>query len=568
MTTTVQEFTRDKLPVVTVSLSDSINDAAKLMIEYDYSQLPVVDSETKPLGIITSDSIIKALNNYGTGMSELRIKHVMQKSPRLFRQDIDLLDLFDDMDGSYAFVVNEEGKLVQIITSYDTAEYFSQRAKDTLLVENIENTLKDFIQLAFSSKPKGEAKLDQAIQSMTNSIHALREKFKKGIHNYLGRVSDKKSGNHVDEPLIDEIFSKYFDDQKPQATFDELTLGQYISLFLYNEHWSHFQAILELDKAAIEHLLIGVRDTRNDLSHFREIGRDQSRQLRDCYDLLTSHQQAITLAFRQDEPIIEKVTQIDEGKDLGGNINPLEDELAPGESKYAALAIWLLEQPQDRESFETTFATIEDIIGGKLPDSAYKHRAWWANDSVGHVQSREWLDVGWRVASVNMTTQTVRFTRIQNRQKAYIDFFSALDKELHDHPEFEHLQLLPDGSNWHYIKGVEVQGRNLAFWNFAFGRGGVLRVELYIDSGDQSLNKRIFDALFVEKESIENDIGYELLWQRLDHRKASRVSRVFKGKITDNDEALESLRMKAVPAMVTLNHFLEPKFKEISNRFL
>ncbi len=45
------------------------------------------------------------------------------------------------------------------------------------------------------------------------------------------------------------------------------------------------------------------------------------------------------------------------------------------------------------------------------------------------------------------------------------------------------------------------------------------RVELYINN-----NKEIFDFLYNEKESIEDELGYSLLWERLDDKKASRIS--------------------------------------------
>ncbi len=68
MTTTVQQFIKDKSPVVSVTLSDSLVTASKRLIEHDFSQLPVVNSDNKPVGIITSDLILKALNNYGTSL--------------------------------------------------------------------------------------------------------------------------------------------------------------------------------------------------------------------------------------------------------------------------------------------------------------------------------------------------------------------------------------------------------------------------------------------------------------------------------------------------------------------
>ncbi len=43
-------------------------------------------------------------------------------------------------------------------------------------------------------------------------------------------------------------------------------------------------------------------------------------------------------------------------------------------------------------------------------------------------------------------------------------------------------------------------------------------VELYINN-----NKDLFDSLFIKKEEIEKDLGFQLDWQRLDDRKASRI---------------------------------------------
>jgi hypothetical protein len=51
-------------------------------------------------------------------------------------------------------------------------------------------------------------------------------------------------------------------------------------------------------------------------------------------------------------------------------------------------------------------------------------------------------------------------------------------------------------------------------------------VELYIDRGDQSTNKRIFDALFLHHAEIAGTFaghGPEIEWQRLDSRRASRI---------------------------------------------
>ena len=76
--------------------------------------------------------------------------------------------------------------------------------------------------------------------------------------------------------------------------------------------------------------------------------------------------------------------------------------------KYAALGMWLHEAGSATTS--VTFTTIERIIGGQLPASARRHRAWWANES-SHSQAAAWLAAGWAVDRVDMASGTVRFGR-------------------------------------------------------------------------------------------------------------------------------------------------------------
>jgi CBS domain-containing protein len=597
MTTTVQEFIKDKPPVAKVTRDDPVIAAVKRMIGDDYSQLPVVDSDNCPIGIITGESILKSMSNYATTLAGIRIKHAMLRKPQTFNQNIDLLDLFEDMSGNVALIIDDESKLVQVITDYDTAQYFRQRAQDILLVENIENTLKDFIQLAFGSDANGEARLEQMIRTMTDASFSIRQKFERGLRHYLGSkqitfdhdLFDKVFQKQLfeegvqsylntvpedkripfDDTLFTQVFEQHLVEKKSPPTFDDLSLGNYISLFLHNDYWPFYANIFELEKNAVTNLLENVRETRNALSHFREITPDQSIQLRDCYDLLNDHQEAVARAFAQDDADANDVVMPEQDVKPDAEIAlPIDDEVVPGESRYAPLAIWLQSQPADKDLVNPTFAKIEEIIDGKLPDSAYKNRSWWANDSEGHVQSKQWLDVGWRVASVNRSDQVVRFARIKEWQKAYIDFYGALINELRKQPGFTHLQSMPNGVNWDWARDVAVGNRKIASFNYSFGRRSIFRVELYIDSGDATINKEIFDALLAQRDEIEAEVGHELTWQRLDNRRASRIARTFWGNITNSEEALAELRQKAVPAMVNYVKIMEPRVEAAGKEIL
>lgn len=607
MTTTVEEFYSGKSPVISVRYGDSLKDAVKLMLRHDYSQLPVVDSENRPVGFISSDSILKALNNYGVGLDGLQIKHVLLKKPQTFSQNNDLLDLFEDMDDPFTCIIDEEDRLVQIVTTFDLTDYFRRRAGDIILVENIESTLKEYVQLAFASKSDGESRLNKAIQVLINPNLALRENFTKAMRFYLGKTQQnggnridenvldrafdsnlalrenfteavrlylgetrRDGGSQVDEDVLAEAFEKHLDDKRPPDTFDTLTLANYISLFLYKDNWGYLEEVFGLKKAAMTTLLESVRLTRNDLAHFREIGADQSRQLRDCYDLMVEHEKAIRTVFPAYTPsIIETVSPIGEERELeAGTVIPIADEPQPGESRYAALAIWLQGQPPGTDVITSSFDSIEAIIGGELPLSSYKNRSWWANDSVGHVQSKQWLDVGWRVAGINMSERSVRFSRIEDRQRGYIDFYNMVDGELRKLPGFEHIAISPDGTNWHSVRSISGAGQILAWLNFAFGRNGTFRIELYIDSGDGGFNKRLFDALHAEKADIEDEIGHELEWQRLDNKRASKVARIFEGRITDTPEELKALAEESATAMVILSKVFTPRVQDLGQQLL
>lgn len=74
-------------------------------------------------------------------------------------------------------------------------------------------------------------------------------------------------------------------------------------------------------------------------------------------------------------------------------------------SKYKNLTLHLASI--DSDVWETTFDEVERVIGRPLPDSARKHRPWWAND--GYAQSNAWLGAGWKTANVDMANERVAF---------------------------------------------------------------------------------------------------------------------------------------------------------------
>ena len=58
------------------------------------------------------------------------------------------------------------------------------------------------------------------------------------------------------------------------------------------------------------------------------------------------------------------------------------------------------------------FDDVAAVIPGGLPDSAFSHLAWWANETSGtHTHARAWLDAGFRTDGLSLTARRVTFLR-------------------------------------------------------------------------------------------------------------------------------------------------------------
>lgn len=66
-------------------------------------------------------------------------------------------------------------------------------------------------------------------------------------------------------------------------------------------------------------------------------------------------------------------------------------------NKFENLTKYLKDKNED--NIKLSFSNLEKIIGFPLPDSAYKHRAYFAN-VLNHSISKAWMEAGYR--STNM----------------------------------------------------------------------------------------------------------------------------------------------------------------------
>jgi hypothetical protein len=112
-----------------------------------------------------------------------------------------------------------------------------------------------------------------------------------------------------------------------------------------------------------------------------------------------------------------------------------------------------------------------------------------------------------------------------------------------------------------------------SWFGFAAGRTGFsfvwsvtgnrVRVELYIDTGDQSSSKAFFDALKAREAELSGLIGPDVQWERLDNRRASRIAIYHP---VPSEPALDEnaeLQAWAISTMVRWNDQLRPILRQL-----
>lgn len=91
--------------------------------------------------------------------------------------------------------------------------------------------------------------------------------------------------------------------------------------------------------------------------------------------------------------------------------------------------------------------------------------------------------------------------------------------------------------------------------------------EIYLDRGkefeDPNINKIRFDKLFKHKDEIEKEFGGKLNWERLEDRRASRISVHFEGIGLKDKDKWDALQEKMIETMIRLEKVFRKYIRQL-----
>jgi hypothetical protein len=146
---------------------------------------------------------------------------------------------------------------------------------------------------------------------------------------------------------------------------------------------------------------------------------------------------------------------------------------------------------------------------------------------------------------------------VSQKEQAYRQYFQPLIDELREKHKYTGARIAQPQSWYSFSSGISG-----IYFNATFAGKDLARVELYIDWGDVERNKALFDWLHEKKEAIEEKCGTKLHWERLDHRRACRISAERKAHIEMSPEELEQVRRWHIENLLVFKKVIGPLVRE------
>lgn len=148
---------------------------------------------------------------------------------------------------------------------------------------------------------------------------------------------------------------------------------------------------------------------------------------------------------------------------------------------------------------------------------------------------------------------------MEERHKLRYEFWKTLLEKSKQKTSL-HANISPGTANW---IGAGSGIRGLGFNYAVTYKSG--QAELYIDRGKdcEKENKRIFDELHSHRAEIEKDFGDKLRWERLDDRRACRISKRFEYAGLADVDKWDKLQNDMIDSMIKLEQAIKKRLKAL-----
>ena len=217
----------------------------------------------------------------------------------------------------------------------------------------------------------------------------------------------------------------------------------------------------------------------------------------------------------------------------------------------AKIAVWVSSGPRDehRAAIEWLNETGSDVQFYLVKIEALR---------IGNSEPAAYFSI---VTGPSEKTNIVSGERkeMAERHKLRLDFWQTLLEKSKEKTNL-HANISPSTAHW---IGAGSGIRGLTFNYVTTFKAG--QVELYIDRGKNSEdeNKKIFDTFHSKCLEIEKDFGDKLNWERLDNRRACRISKRFEYAGLGDSDKRDKLQDDMIKAMIRLEKALKDHIKKL-----
>lgn len=152
-------------------------------------------------------------------------------------------------------------------------------------------------------------------------------------------------------------------------------------------------------------------------------------------------------------------------------------------------------------------------------------------------------------------------SELKERHNVRLEFWNVLLNELLKNNSFTLFNNISESKDDWIGAGAGVSG---IAYNFVCGKNSA-RVEVYISNVKTEFNKFLFDKLDANKENIEKALGKELVWERLNDKKASRIKAEIIGVSVYDKNQWDKIINFMINKMINFEKVFKEELKDIKS---